>query len=76
MYNKQGKPSSWGIATFIENNQNNIITEYELLVNDTIYDVYIFTDNLSEVNDGLSLGEFYIPDQIIITNQEKYIAYE
>jgi len=38
--------------------------------------VYIYTDNLSKVSDGLSIGEFYPPDQIIITNEEKFIEYE
>jgi hypothetical protein len=75
MYNKQGKPSKWGINQYIEKNQESIIKEYEYMV-DTIYDVYIFTENLSETSDPKDLGNFYYPDYIIITNEENYVAYE
>jgi hypothetical protein len=75
MYNKQGKPSKWGINEYIEKNQENIIKEYEYLV-DTIYDVFIFSENLSESGDPEDLGNFYYPDYIIITNEENYVAYE
>jgi len=74
MYNRQGKPSTYGINYYVNKNSLDIIKEYEYLI-DTLYDVYIFTDNLKETSDD-DLGEFYIPDQIVITNQEKYIAYE
>jgi len=74
-YNKAGKPSTWGINKFVKDNHDNLIAEYEFLV-DTIYEVFMFTENLSEYSDRRSLGEFYIPDQIVITNEERYIAYE
>ena len=74
-YNRAHKPSTWGINAFIKNNHDNLILEYEMLV-DTIYDVYMYTENLTETSDGKSLGEFYIPDQIIITNEERYTEYE
>lgn len=73
-YNKQGKPSTFGIEQTIKNNQDIYIKEYEYRI-DTLYDIYIFTENLSEK--GLDdLGNFYIPDYIIITNREEFIAYE
>lgn len=73
-YNKQGRPSTYGINTYIKNNEESLIQEYEYRV-DTLFDVYIYTDNLDEISDG-DLGQFYIPDYIVVTNQEKYVAYE
>jgi len=73
-YNKHGKPSTYGINIYIKDNEKNLIKEYEQRI-DTLYDVNIFTENLKEISTD-DLGEFYIPDQIAITNQEKYVAYE
>lgn len=73
-YNKEGKPSSYGIYTYVKKNELDIIKEYEYRV-DTLYDVFITTEDLSKTSNG-DLGEFYLPDYIIITNEEKYIAYE
>jgi len=73
-YNKQGRPSTYGINAYIKNNEESLIREYEYRI-DTLYDVYIYSDNLDQISDG-DLGEFYIPDYITITNQEKFIAYE
>jgi hypothetical protein len=73
-FNNKHEPSSWGIKQFVDINQENIIKEYESKINDTLYDVYIYTEDLSDYNE--ELGEFYVPDNIVITNQEKYIAYE
>jgi hypothetical protein len=75
MHNKLGKPSTYGINTYIKNNTESLIKEYEYLINDTLYDIYIFTENLGEYKEN-ELGCFYIPDYIIITNEEKYIEYE
>jgi hypothetical protein len=74
-YNKAKKPSSWGITAYIKNNEASLIAEYEYLV-DTLYDVYIFAEDISKSSDVKSLGEFYIPDQIVITTEEEYIEYE
>jgi len=74
-YNKQNKPSSWGIDTYVKNNEKTIIAEYEYLI-DTLYDVYIFTEDFSKNENGTSIGNFYIPDYVIITNEERYIEYE
>ena len=74
-YNKNRKPSTYGINAYVKNNQLDIIKEYEYRI-DTLYDVYIYTENLSETSDGNELGEFYLPDYIIITNEEKFVAYE
>jgi len=74
MYNKQGKPSTWGINTYITKNQESLIAEYTYRI-DTIYDVNIFTENLTKESEG-DLGEFHLPNYVVITNEEKYIAYE
>lgn len=71
MYNRQNMPSTWGITQYVEKNEKNIIDQYEQSI-DTLYDVYIYVENLGRNND---LGNFYIPDQIVITNQEQYIGY-
>ena len=73
-YNKQGRPSTYGINIYIKNNEESLIREYEYRI-DTLYDVNIYTDNLDQTSDG-DLGEFFILDYIIITNREKFIAYE
>jgi hypothetical protein len=75
MFNRWGKPSTWGINTYIKNNQESLIKEYEYRI-DTIYDVYMFSENLSETEKEDNLGEFYLPDYVVITNEEKFIAYE
>jgi hypothetical protein len=74
-YNKQGEPSTYGINEYIKNNQQSIIKEYEYRI-DTLYDVYIFTENLAETSETEDLGNFYLPDYIVITNEEKFVAYE
>ena len=74
-YNKQGKPSTYGINIFVKNNQLDIIKEYKHRV-DSLYDVYIYTENLSETSNDDELGQFYLPDYIVITNEEKFVEYE
>ena len=75
-YTKQGIPSTYGINQYIKNNQESLIKEFEYYIGDTLlYDVYLFTDDLEQYTpDGL--GEFYPPDQIYITNKERFVEYE
>lgn len=75
LYNKEGKPSTYGINQYIKENQEIIIKEYEYRI-DTLYDIYIFTENLNKNEDFQDLGIFYSPDYIVITNEEEYIDYE
>lgn len=75
LYNKQGRPSTYGIEQYVAKYQENIIKEYEYRI-DSVYDVYIFTKNLTKEGSPEDLGNFYLPDYIIITNEEKYVAYE
>lgn len=74
-YNKR-KPSSWGIEQYVSKNHDVIINEFEYLINDTLFDVYIYTDDLSDYDEENNLGIFYIPDEIMITTEEKYVEYE
>jgi hypothetical protein len=77
----KGKPSSKGVSNYIKRNEYELIEEFKKYVDDTIldyYDVYIETDNLSLYtgHDTLELGRFYIPNDIIITNEELFLDYE
>jgi hypothetical protein len=72
-------PTSKGIEYYIKKEQDSIIKEFQQFVKDTIYNsLYISCENLSGFSDydSLELGRFYVPDEIIITNEEKFIAYE
>jgi hypothetical protein len=76
-YTKKGVPTSEGIEFFIKYNEERLIAEYEQKI-DSIYDIYVEVENLSELYDydTLELGRFYDPDYIILTNEERYIGYE
>ena len=76
--NKKHQPSSKGIEFYVETNTNSIITEFQNIVGDTLYDVYVYSSDLSLLPDydSLDLGAFFIPNEIIITTQEKFIAYQ
>jgi hypothetical protein len=76
---KHGKPTTKGICEYIEDNADNFIDEFEKFVGDSIpFNITISTDNLSEYyeRDSLELGEFNVPNLIIITNQTIFIDYE
>lgn len=78
---KKGIPSKQGIEMYIRDNETKFIAEFQDLVNDTIYDVYLIVDDVSKyVDDDGTLG-YCIPggstaSEIVITNQEKFLAYE
>lgn len=76
--NKHKEPSTKGIEMYISDNQDKLVSEFQKIVQDTLYDVYIYTDNLSLANeyDTASLGVFYLPNEIVISNEEKFMAYE
>lgn len=77
-----GIPTTSGIELYVKNEQDKILEEYQKFIQDTIYDVYIYTDNLSKLEDynELELGRYYLPKgsghQIVIDNQEKFLSYE
>ena len=55
----KGKPTSKGIEQYIEDKSESIIREYQNFVKDTLYNVYIYADDLSEFmdNDSTDWGE-------------------
>jgi hypothetical protein len=71
-------PTTKGIDSYVINNKDKIIQEYQKFVRDSLGEVCIETDSLNEYSgyDSIELGRFYEPDEIIISNQEKYIAYQ
>jgi hypothetical protein len=79
--NKQGRPSKQGIEMYIRDNESKFIFEFQDLVNDTIYDVYLFVDDVSKYMEGDGTLGYCISggsaaSKIVITNEEKFIAYE
>jgi hypothetical protein len=78
---KKGIPSKQGIELYVRDNENRFISDFQKLVHDTVYDVYLSVDNVSRYTgeDG-TLG-YCIPggstaSEIMITNEEKFLAYE
>jgi len=76
--NKEGKPTSVGISNYITENKYHIIDEVQLFINEPIYDIEIYSDDLREYmsHDSLELGRTYIPGEIILTTEERYVGYE
>jgi len=74
---KNGKPTSKGIDYYVKENQELLIEDYQKFIKDTLY-VEIETDDLTDYTDydSLELGRFYIPNEIVISNQTKFAAYE
>ena len=80
--NRMGFPTTSGINFYVEKQQDRIINEYEKFIQDTIYDIYMYTSDFNKEPDydKLELGRYYLPSgvghQIIIDNEEKFIGYE
>jgi hypothetical protein len=74
---KNGKPTSKGIEQYVEENSDLVIKEYQDFVGDTLYNVWIYSDDLSdqEGREILELGRFF-PHEIYITTEELFEAYE
>ena len=74
---KNGKPTSRGIDLYIEENADRLISEYQDFVGDSLFDTWIYAENLTEDGyyDSYELGSYY-PNEVFITNAEVFIAYE
>lgn len=74
---KNGKPTSKGIEQYIEEQADSIVKEYQEFVGDTLYDIWIYADNLTfyDVHDSLELGRYY-PNEIYVSTTEMFMAYE
>ncbi len=74
---KNGRPTSKGIARYIEDRSDSLIMEYQNFVEDTLFNVWIYADDLNDysIHDSLELGRYY-PYEIYITTAELFLAYE
>ena len=74
---KNGRPTSKGIEQYVEDNSESLIREYQDFIGDTLYNIYIYTEDLSDNGffDPMELGR-YFPNEIFITNTEVFMAYE
>ena len=74
---KFGIPTSKGIEKYVNEKKDSLIVEYENFIKDTLFDIWIYTDDLTDYVDfdSLELGRYY-PEEIIISTAELFIAYE
>jgi hypothetical protein len=74
---KDGKPTRKGIEQYIADKSDSLIIEYQNFIGDTLYNVWIYAEDLSghEINDSLELGQYY-PNEVYVTTDELYEAYE
>lgn len=74
---KNGIPTSKGIKQYIEDKSEFIINEYQDFIGDTLYQAWIYAEDLSDyyAQDTLEMGR-YFPHEIYITTEESFIAYE
>lgn len=72
-----GKPTSNGIKLYVEQNSDSLVREFQEFVEDTLYNVWIYADELKEQegSECIELGRFY-PHEIYITTAELFEAYE
>ncbi|MFO7670230.1 MAG: hypothetical protein R6W31_11265 [Bacteroidales bacterium] len=72
-----GKPTSKGIELYVEQNSESLVREFQEFIGDTLYNVWIYTDELKEQagTEYFELGRFF-PHEIYITTAELYEAYE
>ena len=56
---------------------DSLVVEYQNFVGDTLYDVWIYAEDLTanDILDSMELGRYY-PDEIYITTDELFLAYE
>lgn len=74
---KDGRPTSKGIELYIEEQSGSILLEFMEFIDDTIYNVYIYAENLTDygIEDSLELGR-YFAHEVYITTDESFLAYE
>lgn len=74
---KNGRPTSKGIEQYIEEMSDSLVYEYQQFIGDTIYNIWIYAEDLEEYDlaDSIELGRYY-PNEIYITTEELFIAYE
>ena len=76
---KWGRPTSKGVDNYIERNWLEFIDDYQDFVDDTLFfEPFISTDDLSDYVNYTrgDMGYYERPDNIIISNEPRYIDYE
>jgi len=76
-YYKLNKPTSKGIEKWIDVHQYELGDEYQLLVKDTLYDYFIWADDLTDYVgfDSTMLGMSFLPSEAIVHNKANFIDY-
>lgn len=74
---KNGRPTTKGIERYVEDNSDLLVREYQDFIGDSLYNIYIYTEDLTANGyfDPRELGRYY-PNEIFITNTEVFMAYE
>ncbi len=74
---RDGRPTSEGIEQYIEDKSEAFILEYQKFVGDTLYDIWLYAEDLTsyDVSDSMELGRYY-PSEIYISTAELFMAYE
>jgi len=73
---KNGKPTSEGIERYVEENTESLLREYQDFVGDSLYNIWIYTDEMDErAGEIIELGR-YFPHEIYISKAEQFEAYE
>jgi hypothetical protein len=74
---KDGRPTSKGIDSYVEDKAEELISLFQDFVQDTLYNANVYTEDLSGNKDlnPLELGNYY-PNEIFINNKGEFFAYE
>jgi hypothetical protein len=74
---KNGRPTSEGIEQYIADKGDSLIIAYEHFVRDTLYNIWIYAEDLTQydIHDSMELGRYY-PHEIFINTAERFQAYE
>ena len=77
---KKGRPTTVGINYYVKSNEKKFIKEFEELVGDSLYDVYITVDDIRQYTDDPDVLGYCATgngsSEIVIDNQERYLSYE
>ena len=76
-YYKHNRPTSKGVDNWIELHQWELGEEYQRLVKDTLYDYFIWGEDLTDYVDfdSTMLGMSFLPSEAIVHNKANFIDY-
>ena len=73
---KDGRPTSKGIESYIEDKGDSLIIEYQNFVQDSLYEVWIYTHDMNLTGpDSLEMGWYFL-NEVIVSLEPLFIAYE